>query len=228
MKTYSAASSVKRAQIKALEKTGLTKEQATEEFNKEFEIKKNEEGQFYAYRIQKPRDCKEQEACKDLDFSEGNSRREMTYTESGDPISKEDAALLEEFGIIKCPHCEIPLSNGVSCYDTQKEIAKQNKAPEAAISHQWLCLACGEEFGDRIKSSAKNGTSSGNSYENKSSAKKPCAIVWEIAIKMNEEARKQSIAAPKRKEVIEACVKAGVAYNTARTQYQSWFKASKA
>ncbi len=63
---------------------------------------------------------------------------------------------------------------------------------------------------------------------NQSTIGKPCSQVWEIAIEMNEKAEEQGLPAPARKAVIEACVDTGIAFNTARTQYQAWFKASKA
>ena len=46
-------------------------------------------------------------------------------------------------------------------------------------------------------------------------ATRPTKLVWDIADKMP---------GAKRKEVIEACVAAGIAYGTARTQYQHWYK----
>ena len=46
-------------------------------------------------------------------------------------------------------------------------------------------------------------------------ATRPTKLVWDIADKMP---------GSKRKEVIEACVAAGIAYGTARTQYQHWYK----
>lgn len=55
-------------------------------------------------------------------------------------------------------------------------------------------------------------------HDNHSSISKPCKTVWEICEKMK--------GCP-RKDVIAACCDAGVAYNTARTQYQQWFTASK-
>jgi len=48
-----------------------------------------------------------------------------------------------------------------------------------------------------------------------SSCELPTKKVWHIA---------DSMPGAKRKEVIEACVAAGIAYGTARTQYQHWFK----
>lgn len=63
---------------------------------------------------------------------------------------------------------------------------------------------------------------------NQSTIGNPCNQVWEMAIEMNAGAKEQGLDAPKRKDVIAACVANGVAFNTARTQYQAWFKASKA
>lgn len=51
-----------------------------------------------------------------------------------------------------------------------------------------------------------------------STAIRPTKLVWEIADTMPKASRK---------EVMAACVAAGVAYGTARTQYQAWFKASQ-
>lgn len=48
-----------------------------------------------------------------------------------------------------------------------------------------------------------------------STTEKPTKKVWVIA---------DSMPGAKRKEVIEACVAQGIAYGTARTQYQHWFK----
>lgn len=46
-----------------------------------------------------------------------------------------------------------------------------------------------------------------------------CAKVWEIA---------DSMAGARRKDVVSACVEAGVALGTAKTQYQHWFVSKKA
>lgn len=47
----------------------------------------------------------------------------------------------------------------------------------------------------------------------KSTATGPCRLVWDIAERMEGQ---------RRKDIIAACVEAGVAYYTARTQYQMW------
>lgn len=52
----------------------------------------------------------------------------------------------------------------------------------------------------------------------KSSVEKPTKRVWHIA---------ESMKGARRKDVIEACVNEGIAYYTARTQYQLWYTASK-
>lgn len=51
-----------------------------------------------------------------------------------------------------------------------------------------------------------------------SSIENPCKVVWDMAEKMKGE---------RRKDIVQACVDAGIAYHTARTQYQAWFKANK-
>ena len=47
----------------------------------------------------------------------------------------------------------------------------------------------------------------------------PCSLVWEIADEMK---------GARRKDVVAACMKAGVAEYTAKTQYQRWYTANKA
>lgn len=51
-----------------------------------------------------------------------------------------------------------------------------------------------------------------------SSCIRPTKLVWDIADCMPKASRK---------EVMEECVRQGVSYGTARTQYQAWFKASQ-
>lgn len=63
-------------------------------------------------------------------------------------------------------------------------------------------------------------------YSSKATAKRvhksaigsPCKLVWDMA---------EEMAGERRKDIIAACVKKGVAFNTARTQYQLWFTATK-
>ena len=57
-----------------------------------------------------------------------------------------------------------------------------------------------------------------------SSIKLPTKKVWDIADRMFAAAAKNNSPSPKRIEVIEECVKQGIAYGTARTQFQHWFK----
>ena len=57
-----------------------------------------------------------------------------------------------------------------------------------------------------------------------STTEKPTKKVWHIADEMLMAAEKAGQPMPKRKEVIEECVRQGIAYGTSRTQYQHWFK----
>jgi hypothetical protein len=51
-----------------------------------------------------------------------------------------------------------------------------------------------------------------------STCERPTKKVWNIADAMPKASRK---------EVMAECVRQGIAYGTARTQYQAWFKASQ-
>jgi predicted nucleic-acid-binding Zn-ribbon protein len=55
----------------------------------------------------------------------------------------------------------------------------------------------------------------------KSTIESPCYIVWDTADKMSKQNAR-------RKDVIAACVAKGVAFYTARTQYQLWLSAKNA
>lgn len=165
MKTYKVKSSAKRATVQAMIKSGMTKEEANVEFEKEFELAQGADGSWFARRILRGMES----YLEKENFEEGNSRKEMTFTEAGDPIPVEEL--------------------------------KKNEAPAKEKKEQKV--------------------------RNQSEVVGPCSLTWEIAIRMHEAAKEAGEAAPSRKQVLEACVEEGVTYNTARTQYQAWFKANK-
>lgn len=78
----------------------------------------------------------------------------------------------------------------------------------------------GESLDDLKDGDAKANASMGlpDAKPRLSSAMRPTRLVWVIA---------DSMPKASRKEVMEECVRQGVAYGTARTQYQAWFKASQ-
>jgi hypothetical protein len=57
------------------------------------------------------------------------------------------------------------------------------------------------------------------SWFHKSEVGSPCRYVWNIA---------EQMWGARRKDIIQACVDSGIAYATARTQYQSFYKAKMA
>lgn len=61
-------------------------------------------------------------------------------------------------------------------------------------------------------------TIQGLPYVRESSIHRPCAQVWHIA---------DSMLGAKRKEVLAACIENGIAFYTARTQYQLWSQCQK-
>lgn len=189
MKTYSTKANANRAAKQA----GLNKEDVT--------VIETSEGSFY-YEV--------------VNVEEA-SRREMGFTKAGDSVPVEDVRFIDECGTAYCPHCNIHLDNGMQTYDGMLD-AHNNSNPEITpISHQFLCLGCGEEFGDEVKAPEKVA----RPKLNKSTIENPCKVVWDIS----EEMTKQGY---KRKDVLNACVEKGIAYYTARTQYQAWKAASKA
>lgn len=78
----------------------------------------------------------------------------------------------------------------------------------------------GESLEDLKEADAKANASMGlqGAKPRLSSVIRPTKMVWDIA---------DSMPKASRKEVMEACVAAGIAYGTSRTQYQAWFKASQ-
>lgn len=78
-----------------------------------------------------------------------------------------------------------------------------------------------ERFADEQRAAARKANASMGLQDAKprlSSCVRPTKKVWDIA---------DCMAKASRKEVMDECVRQGVAYGTARTQYQAWFKASQ-
>ncbi len=126
----------------------------------------------------------------------------------------------EDHGFTHCPHCGIDLDNGVG-----EHMQEVNGKPIKHNKFQYECLGCGEEFGPEIKAApAKEAKPAKKqvAHVNKSEIENPCKRVWHIADEM-------LITHPgaKRKQVLEACQAAGIAFYTARTQYQQWLSVRK-
>lgn len=76
-----------------------------------------------------------------------------------------------------------------------------------------------EQIKDAQKQADKVANNAVSSINRESTIKRPCFVVWDMA---------DNMPGARRKDVVEACVQAGVAYYTARTQYQLWLQTSKA
>lgn len=124
----------------------------------------------------------------------------------------------EVHGLTHCPSCGVHLNNGVGI-EGQEVNGK-------CISHkefEFCCLACETEFGPAIpgkriaikRTVTKTKT---KVFANHSSVDKPCRLVWDLADAMN---------GARRKDVIAAAEAKGVAFYTARTQYQLWVQVQK-
>lgn len=112
----------------------------------------------------------------------------------------------EIHGLTHCPNCGIHLDNGIGEHlqDVNGKHIKHEK-------YQFECLACGTEFGPEIEPTADKKPTKKIEITHKSTVDRPCGRVWDIA---------DSMPGAKRKDILQACVDAGIAYYTARTQYQ--------
>lgn len=116
-----------------------------------------------------------------------------------------------------CPHCHIHLSNGVGTHEGEVN----GKHVVFTKEFEYWCMACEGEFGPAIakaKTKPAKAESAKVEIKNESTTDRPCKSVWAIA---------DSMPGARRKEVLAACVEKGIAYNTARTQYQQWFQLNK-
>lgn len=120
----------------------------------------------------------------------------------------------EDHGLAHCPECGAHLNNGVGVHN-QEVNGKLIKHEQ----FEYCCLGCGTEFGRAIKGKTEKAPKAEPKViENKSTVTKPCRLVWDLA---------DAMAGARRKDVIAAAVEKGVAYYTARTQYQLWAQVQK-
>lgn len=119
-----------------------------------------------------------------------------------------------------CPHCGTDLENGIGVHGHEV-----NGKPIKHDQFEYVCLACNGEFGPAIPVKAvKAPKVPGKSIEvkNHSTIELPTKRVWHIADEMK--AKDPEV---RRKDVIAECVRQGVAFYTARTQYQQWLQVQK-
>lgn len=130
----------------------------------------------------------------------------------------DDEYLLNVCGVTHCPGCGTHLSNGITTFDDVVETTESIEDALAAQEHQFFCVGCSHEWGDKIDPDAVKAAQPKRTYENKSSISSACQVVHDLCNEMPN---------ARRKDVIQAAVDKGVAFYTARTQYQKWFKAQK-
>lgn len=118
-----------------------------------------------------------------------------------------------------CPKCGIHLENGYGCHG---DIVNGEKVIHDDF--EIVCLGCGAEFGAALPCFVV--TEEAPKFEkphlNKSAMSGACSLVWDIAGSML--AANPDV---KRKEILLACVERGIAFYTARTQYQKYREACK-
>lgn len=130
----------------------------------------------------------------------------------------DDDYLLNLCGVTNCPGCGIHLSNGITTFDDVRETTESLADALAAQEHEFFCMGCSHEWGKKIDAEEAKASEPKRTYENKSSISSACQVVHDLCNEM---------VGARRKDVIQAAVDKGVAFYTARTQYQKWFKAQK-
>lgn len=140
--------------------------------------------------------------------------------------SAADLDMIQATGYSHCPHCGINLDNGVTDFDGMVDARGSEREALKVMNHEWCCLGCNGEWGPEIarKGAAKARSAPIRHYTNKSDAELKeqggaVKVCWDLFIANPE---------MKRKDAIAAAVAKGVAFYTARTQYQKWFKAHNA
>jgi hypothetical protein len=157
--------------------------------------------------------------------SETKRTIEAPHADATKVETDEDLDFIQFYGYSHCPHCGIHLSNGVTDFDgvvdAQGTVAKAAKI----MRHEYCCLGCNGEWGPvAMRGSGGRKAPTGRIYTNKSDADLKeqggaVKVCWDLFIANPD---------MKRKDAIQAAVDKGVAFYTARTQYQKWFKAHNA
>lgn len=141
------------------------------------------------------------------------------------PKGYTDEDLASYCGYSHCPNkeCGIQLSNGVCDFENMIDVHGSESAAYKHQKHEFSCLACGTEWGEVITPKGSRGSAtrhytdrSDMSLKEKGGAVHVCHDLYTANPGL------------RRKDAIQLAVDAGVAFYTARTQYQKWFKARKA
>lgn len=106
--------------------------------------------------------------------------------------------------------------NIVEYSETLADVDMEQLAGVAKVTHP----AQDDKLDAAIEESVENARPSNRYVRERSKIEDPCAMVHDIASGMFAENPQVT-----RKEVVEACRRRGIAYGTARTQYQKWFAA---
>lgn len=151
----------------------------------------------------------------------GDAKGATTSKSAAEQMTQDeiDNDLAETCGYSHCPSCGIHLSNGIMDFDSLADQHGDKKAYEMQ-KHAWSCMGCNAEWGDEIEAPKGKGRKEPTRhYVNKSTVDGAVAKCHEL-FSANPDLR--------RKDAIQLAVDAGIAFYTARTQYQKWFKAQKA
>lgn len=135
-----------------------------------------------------------------------------------------DKELVEQFGTAHCPHCDIHLSNGVQDFENMLDLSQQGQDIEP-ITHEFLCLGCGEEFGEERELPTKGtGIKIEKDRPEQNGVVRPseggkCRAIWDFCDQLNEKG-----VMPMPKLLKEAARENGWNENNAVIEMYQWRK----
>jgi len=210
MKTYANKSNAKRAAIKAIvAERGVEEAEVKANADQYFAIEGDKDNGFYPhYKTERVGVSEEKE--KQL-----KAEREF------------DEQYIEKFGTAHCPHCNVHLENGAWTFDEalEEHLDPKSSAFPEMFTHEFLCLGCGEEFGEERELPVKG---EGIKIEKdrpeqngivRPSAGGKCRAIWDFCDELNEKG-----VMPMPKLLKEAAREKGWNENNAVIEMYQWRK----
>lgn len=139
-------------------------------------------------------------------------------------MDKVDLDLMETCGHTHCPHCDIHLSNGLQDFENMLD-AHNNQSEIEPITHEFLCLGCGEEFGEERELPTKGtGIKIEKDRPEQNGIQRPsaggkCRAIWDFCDELNEKG-----VIPMPKMLKEAAAEKGWNENNAVIEMYQWRK----
>lgn len=207
MKTYANKSNAKRAAIKAIvAERGVDESEVKANIEQYFTIEGDKENGFFPhYKTDR------------VGVSEEEEKRLKAERE-------QDEQLIASCGHTHCPHCGIHLDNGLQDFENMLD-AHKNQSEIEPITHEFMCLGCGEEFGEVCELPVKGeGIKIEKDRPEQNGIQRPsaggkCRAIWDYCDELNEKG-----VMPMPKLLKEAAAEKGWNANNAVIEMYQWRK----